>query len=256
MTKRDIDTMALNQCFFRFFPAWHSTLLFSLFLIVAADNVPAEDDDGKFEVLRDKMVSQQIEARGLKNSEILRAMGAVPRHLFVPLKYRKSAYGDHPLPIGEGQTISQPYIVALMTDLLRLKPGTRILEVGTGSGYQAAILAELGCDVYSIEIIAPLGKRAKKTLDRLGYENVQVRIGDGYKGWPEKAPFDAVIVTCAPERIPQALISQLKKGGRMVIPVGEAGGIQQLVLAVKKETELALRSVLPVRFVPMVKESP
>lgn len=244
------------RSFFRIFFIHGQAPVFLLLLTILPDTLFAESEPDEFAHLRNQMVSQQIEARGLKDPEILRAMRVVPRHLFVPSKYRHSAYGDHPLPIGEGQTISQPYIVALMTDLLHIKPNSRILEIGTGSGYQAAVLAELGCDVFSVEIIRSLGNKAKETLENLGYQNVQIRIGDGYQGWAEKAPFDAVIVTCAPEKIPEALIAQLKEGGRMVIPVGETGRIQQLVLAVKKENHLVSRPVLPVRFVPMVKETP
>ena len=232
------------------------TLFFLLFVIPVADRIRADDEKDGFAALRGKMVSRQIEARGITDPDVLKAMKIVPRHLFVPVKYQKNAYGDYPLPIGKGQTISQPYIVAFMTAALHLKPKDRILEIGTGSGYQAAVLAELGCEVYSIEIIGSLGKRAKETLGRLGYGNVHIKIGDGHKGWPEKAPFDAIIVTCAPEKIPQSLVQQLKEGGRMIIPVGESGGIQHLVLAVKKGGCLASRRVLPVRFVPMVESPP
>ncbi|MBW2359244.1 MAG: protein-L-isoaspartate(D-aspartate) O-methyltransferase, partial [Deltaproteobacteria bacterium] len=180
--------------------------------------------------LREHMVKQQIMARGVEEPRVLEAMRKVPRHLFVPEKYRAFSYRDHPLPIGQGQTISQPYIVAFMTEALDLKPDEKVLEIGTGSGYQAAILAELVKEVYTIEIVEKLGKRAHK--------NIHVKIGDGYKGWPEKAPFDAVIVTCAPERIPEALVQQLNDGGRMIIPVGKAGAIQELVRAVKKKGKL------------------
>ncbi len=192
-------------------------------------------------------------ARGVENPQVLEAMRKVPRHLFVPDKYRAFSYRDHPLPIGQGQTISQPYVVAFMTEALDLTPKDRVLEIGTGSGYQAAVLAELAEEVYTIEIIEELGKRARQTLDGLGYKHIHVKIGDGYKGWPEKAPFDAVIVTCAPEQIPKALIEQLKDGGRMIIPVGRAGAIQRLVRAVKKKGKLKTKEVMPVRFVPMVK---
>ncbi|MDZ7698050.1 MAG: protein-L-isoaspartate(D-aspartate) O-methyltransferase [Deltaproteobacteria bacterium] len=207
-----------------------------------------------FARLREQMVERQIKARGVTDPDVLSAMERVPRHRFVPEKYRSLAYGDHPLPIGEGQTISQPYIVAYMTQALDLKPHDRVLEIGTGSGYQAAVLAELAEAVYTIEIVETLGKRAKKTLDASGYENVHVRIGDGYKGWPEQAPFDAVMVTCAPEAIPDALVSQLKDGGRMIIPVGPVGTVQRLVRCVKKDGRLVRENVMPVRFVPMVGE--
>jgi protein-L-isoaspartate(D-aspartate) O-methyltransferase len=199
------------------------------------------------------MVKQQIMARGIEDPGVLEAMRKVPRHLFVPEKYRAFSYRDHPLPIGQGQTISQPYIVAFMTEALDLKPNEKVLEIGTGSGYQAAILAELVKEVYTIEIVEKLGKRAQRTLEMLGYKNIHVKIGDGYMGWPEKAPFDAVIVTCAPERIPEALVQQLNDGGRMIIPVGKAGAIQELVRAVKKKGKLKTKEVMRVRFVPMVK---
>lgn len=227
-------------------------LIFLILLIPVM--TPAENnmEEDTFAEQRARMVSRQIENRGVTNAEVLAAMRKVPRHLFVPERYRKYAYADHPLPIGEGQTISQPYIVGYMTDVLRLKPGDRILEVGTGSGYQAAVLAELGCKVYSIEIIDALAQRARKTLRELEYRNVYIKTGDGYQGWAEEAPFDAVIVTCAPEDIPKPLVEQLKQGGRMIIPVGKSDGIQQLVLAVKQDGRLSSRSVMPVRFVPMV----
>jgi protein-L-isoaspartate(D-aspartate) O-methyltransferase len=201
------------------------------------------------------MVRQQIMARGVEDPRILEAMRKVPRHLFVPENYRHFSYRDHPVPIGRNQTISQPYVVAFMTEALDLKSKDRVLEIGTGSGYQAAVLAEIVEEVYTIEIIEELGKRARQTLDGLGYKNIHVKIGDGYKGWPEKAPFDAVIVTCAPEQIPKALIEQLRDGGRMIIPVGRAGTIQKLVRAVKKKGKLETKVVMPVRFVPMVKGS-
>ncbi|MDQ3546421.1 MAG: protein-L-isoaspartate(D-aspartate) O-methyltransferase, partial [Verrucomicrobiota bacterium] len=178
----------------------------------------------------------------------------VPREEFVPEKMRARSYTDRPLPIGYDQTISQPFIVAFMTDKLALKPTDRVLEIGTGSGYQAAILAELAAEVYSIEIIEPLGKGAEETLKRLGYKNVHVKVGDGYKGWAEHAPYDAVIVTCAPNHVPQPLAEQVKDGGRIIIPVGEAGA-QELYLLEKKDGKLRQRAVLPVRFVPMTGEA-
>ena len=227
-----------------------------LFIAPVADQIWAGDEEDGFTALREEMVSRQIEARGVTDPAVLKAMKKVPRHLFVPIKNRKHAYGDYPLPIGQGQTISQPYIVAFMTAALNPEPQSRVLEIGTGSGYQAAILAELGCEVYSIEIIGPLAERAGETLRRLGYGNVHIKIGDGHKGWPEEAPFDAIIVTCAPEKIPPALMRQLKEGGHLIIPVGKTGGVQQMVLARKKGDHLVSRSVLPVRFVPMVEGSP
>jgi protein-L-isoaspartate(D-aspartate) O-methyltransferase len=184
---------------------------------------------------------------------VRKAMGKVERHRLVPASEASRAYRNHPLPIGSGQTISQPYIVALSTDLLSPKPTDTILEVGTGSGYQAAVLAEIVARVYSIEIIEPLGKAAAKRLEELGYGNIEVRIGDGYKGWPEKAPFDGIVVTAAAPRVPQALIDQLKPGGRLVIPVGGEGGAQYLKLLTKRaDGGVDEKRVLPVRFVPLV----
>ena len=212
----------------------------------------AQEPD-RFAPQREAMVKSQILARGVKDIRVLKAMEKVPRHLFVPKKYRAAAYGDYPLPIGEGQTISQPYIVAYMTEALDLDPEEKVLEIGTGSGYQAAVLAELVKEVYTIEIIEALGKRARETLDKLGYGNIHVMIGDGYKGWPAASPFDAVIVTCAPEEVPSALVQQLKEGGRMILPIGKAGAIQQLVRAVKKDGRLVRQKVMDVRFVPMVR---
>jgi protein-L-isoaspartate(D-aspartate) O-methyltransferase len=193
-----------------------------------------------------------IEARGVRDSATLAAMRLVPRHEFVPAPYRDQAYRDHPLPIGYDQTISQPYIVALMTDLARTEPGDRVLEVGTGSGYQAAVMAHLANSVYTIEIIEPLGKQATERLRRLGYANVQVRVGDGYHGWPEHAPYDAILVTAAAGHITPPLVRQLKPGGRMVIPVGAAFMVQQLMLVEKKaDGAISTRQIMPVRFVPL-----
>ncbi len=200
------------------------------------------------------MVQQQVKARGVSDRRVLAAMNKVRRDEFVPAAVKGSSYTDQPLPIGYGQTISQPYIVAFMTEHLRPKPNDHVLEVGTGSGYQAAILAELAAEVYTIEIIEPLAKTAEATLQRLGYKNVRVKAGDGYKGWPEHAPFDAITVTCAPDHVPQPLIDQLKEGGRMIIPVG-GFGYQQLYLLEKKNGKLERRAVLPVRFVPMTGEA-
>jgi protein-L-isoaspartate(D-aspartate) O-methyltransferase len=184
------------------------------------------------------------------SERVLAVMGEVPRHFFVP--DGAGAYYNHPLPIGHGQTISQPYIVALMTELLRLNRGDTVLEVGTGSGYQAAILSELAGEVYSIEIVAPLAERAAKLLRELGYDNVEVRAGDGHAGWPEHAPYDAIIVTAAPDEVPQALIAQLKPGGRMVIPVGEGWFSQELILITKDPDGIShSKDILPVRFVPL-----
>ncbi len=207
---------------------------------------PAPD----FAAERERMVKEQIVMRGVVDERVLGAMRKVPPEEFVPTEVRSESYNDGPLPIGRDQTISQPYIVALMTEKLRLQPKNRVLEMGTGSGYQAAILAELGAEVYSIEIIEPLARTAAATLRRLGYKNVHVKTGDGYQGWPEQGPFDACIVTCAPNHIPQPLTDQLKEGGRMMIPVGEKFA-QQLYLLEKKNGRIEQSAVLPVRFVPM-----
>jgi protein-L-isoaspartate(D-aspartate) O-methyltransferase len=183
---------------------------------------------------------------------VLKAFRKVPRHQFVPSDYVKWAYADQPLPIGEGQTISQPYIVAYMTEILDLKPGEKVLEVGTGSGYQAAVLAETGADVYSVEIVHVLAERAKETLSKLGYGKIHLKSGDGYQGWPEYAPFDAILVTCSPTRIPEPLKEQLAEGGRMIIPVGHKNFVQYLYFLEKREGKIREKNVLPVRFVPMV----
>ena len=205
---------------------------------------------------RRHMVAEQLSSPGrdITNARVLVAMGKVPRHEFVPERLRHEAYRDSPLPIGHNQTISQPYIVAFMTEQLDPKPTDRVLEVGTGSGYQSAVLAEMVAEVYTIEIIEDLAKRAEADLKRLGYTNVHVRTGDGYSGWPSAKPFDAVIVTCAPEKVPEPLIDQLKDGGRMIVPVGPTWN-QQLVLLHKHGDKLERRAVLPVRFVPMTGQS-
>ena len=197
-----------------------------------------------------KMVVHQIHARGIRDSLVLRTMRETPRHLFVPEYLERNAYIDRPLPIGEEQTISQPYIVALMTELLHLTGDEKVLEIGTGSGYQAAILSPLVKEVYTIEIVESLAESAKERLINLGYDNVIVKWGDGYKGWPEHAPFDCVIVTAAPEYIPKALVEQLKVGGRLVIPVGSF--YQELKVITKEKDGIKEESIIPVRFVPMV----
>lgn len=208
----------------------------------------------EFEVERQKMVQEQLKPRGIHDERVLTAMAKVPREAFVPDNMRAQSYADSALPIGHDQTISQPFIVAYMTEQLRLQPTDRVLEIGTGSGYQAAVLAELAKDVYTIEIIEPLAKEASARLAQLGYNNAHVKIGDGYQGWPEVAPFDAIIVTCAPDKVPQPLTQQLKEGGRMIIPVG-SGLDQQLFLLEKKEGQMAQRAILPVRFVQMAGEA-
>lgn len=198
---------------------------------------------------RAAMVRTQLAGRDVHDRAVLAAMRRVPRHRFVPEALRSDAYADHPLRIGHEQTISQPYIVGLMTQLLQVRAGQRILEIGTGSGYQAAVLAELGVEVYTIEIVAPLGERARALLETLGYSNVHVRIGDGYQGWPEHAPFDAIILTAAPPQIPQPLLDQLAVGGRLVTPVGRAH--QELVIVTRTEDGFERQPGIPVRFVPM-----
>ena len=206
-----------------------------------------------FTVQRQQMVASQIRGRGISDAAVLKAMKTVPRHRFVPPELRALAYGNTPLPIGHGQTISQPYIVALMSQLLDVKPGQRVLEIGTGSGYQAAVLAEMGVSVFTIEIVPELGRQAINVLDALGFKNIRVKIGDGYKGWPEHAPFDAIIVTCAPTNVPEPLKAQLAEGGRMVIPSGEKYN-QQLFLLTKQTGKIKQEKIVDVRFVPMVDE--
>ena len=208
-----------------------------------------EKEPAKAEPVRQVMVRTQIEARGVKDPLVLEAMRSVPRHEFVPTQMREYAYADRPLPIGERQTISQPYIVALMTELAQVKKDDRVLEVGTGSGYQAAVLAEIGARVHTIEIIPSLAARARKTLEAVGYDGIEYRVGDGYGGWPEAAPFDSIIVTAAPGHVPQPLVDQLKMGGRLVIPVGKA--FQQLVVITATPEGPSRKEIIPVRFVPM-----
>jgi protein-L-isoaspartate(D-aspartate) O-methyltransferase len=234
------------------------TILWRMTLILAAVLMPgfAIAADDPFAAARQRMVADQLagSGRGITNARVLGVMGKVPRHEFVPQQLRSEAYRDWPLPIGHGQTISQPYIVAFMTEQLEPQPTDRVLEIGTGSGYQAAVLAELVAQVYTVEIIDALARQAAADLKRLAYTNVQVRAGDGYQGWPEAAPFDAIIVTCAPEKVPQPLIDQLRDGGRMIIPVGPSWD-QELVLLRKQGGKLERRAVLPVRFVPMTGQS-
>jgi len=213
------------------------------------DNGRAPDKGEDYTAARRLMVETQIIARGVTDSLVIKAMIEVPRHLFVPPGLEAQAYDDNPLPIGRGQTISQPYIVALMTEALGLKGGEKVFEVGTGSGYQAAVLAEVGAEVYSMEIVEDLALEASERLKALGYNGVHVRAGDAYRGWVEHSPFDAVIVTAAPDHVPQPLVDQLKVGGRMIIPVGE--GYQDLVLLTKTPKGVKKKSLGPVLFVPM-----
>ena len=204
--------------------------------------------------LRENMVNTQLRARDIYQKATLEAMLKVPRHAYVPDDMKPHAYRDGPLPIGEGQTISQPYIVAFMTQALRLKKTDRVLEVGTGSGYQAAVLGEIVDSVFTIEIVKSLGIQARQRLKRQGYQNVVVRIGDGYHGWKEKSPFDAIMVTAGAETIPQPLLEQLADGGKMIIPVGPHRGIRQLVLLSKKNGNIKRRNLMAVRFVPFVRQ--
>lgn len=221
-------------------------------LLCAAASPSARQADPTVE-LRLAMVRDQIEREGISDSRVLEAMRAVPRHLLVPREYRPMAYEPRPLPIGEGQTISQPYVVAFMTQILRLKPGDRVLEVGTGSGYQAAIAAKLAGEVYTVEIFPSLADRARRNLESLGFRNIFVRQGDGYYGWEEKAPFDAIIVTCAGGHIPPPLLRQLRNGGRMIMPVGGPFMTQNLVFLEKNaDGVLTQRNVLPVLFVRLL----
>ncbi|NCC74094.1 MAG: protein-L-isoaspartate(D-aspartate) O-methyltransferase [Sphingobacteriia bacterium] len=204
---------------------------------------------------REALVRTYIIGKGIEDSAVINALFKVERHLFVPSEIKPYAYHDQPLPIGEGQTISQPSLVAFMTDLLDLKKTDKVLEIGTGSGYQAAILAEIVDSVFSVEIIENLGLNAQKLLKKLGYRNIQIKIGDGYIGWAEHSPFNAIIVTCAPSDVPKPLQDQLAEGGRMVIPVGEKDKVQELVLLRKHKGKLKQETILPVRFVPMLKEN-
>ncbi len=211
-------------------------------------------EDPQFVQARKNMVERDLKGRDITDPKILEVMGRVPRHLFVDRSLRSRAYGDYPLPIRDGQTISQPYIVALMTQLLDIRANERVLEIGTGSGYQAAVLAELAGSVYTIEIYEGLARRARELLKELGYNNVLVKHGDGYVGWKEHAPFDAVMVTCSIDAIPPALIEQLKDGGRLIIPLGGAGRSQTLTLLTKKGGKTETRQIVPVAFVPMLDE--
>ncbi len=244
-------------------PKYRSRLLMAIFLVPGSmlystslygQGMIGQTEPKSDQVWKEKakvMVKQQIESRGIDDKKVLDAMRNVPRHVFVPKLFRSQAYDDHPLPIAEQQTISQPYIVALMTDLLEIREDDKVLEIGTGSGYQAAVLSMLADSVYFVELIKALADSASSTLRSLGYRNIRVKWGDGYKGWPEFAPFDKIIVTAAPEQVPAALVDQLKPGGLLVIPVGKR--YQELKLIRKLETGFESEDVIPVRFVPMVK---
>lgn len=230
----------------------------ALWLILGALLAPGVRSDGPDAALaaaRHRMV-EQIRSRGVTDTAVLAALDAVPRHLFVPQPERDKAYHDCPLPIGDGQTISQPYMVALMTSLLELRPGERVLEIGTGSGYQAAVLSRVAAEVYTIEIRQPLAERARRTLADLGYRNIQLRTGDGFQGWRDAAPFDGIIVTAAPPSVPDPLLRQLKVGGRLVIPVGDRNALQSLLVLTRRADGGFDRSnVMPVFFVPMTGEA-
>jgi protein-L-isoaspartate(D-aspartate) O-methyltransferase len=233
---------------------WFRLLALALPLgVTAAQGPEGSAEQARFRAERLAMVEQQIAAEGVADTATLRAMRTVPRHEFVPAEYRARAYGDHPLPIGYGQTISQPYIVAYMTEIVRPRRGMKVLEVGTGSGYQAAVLAEIGGRVYTMEIFEALATSARARLERLRYGAAIVRHGDGNDGWPDAAPFDAILVTAAAGHIPPALIEQLKPGGRLVIPVGSVYGVQDLILVEKgSDGDVRTRHLLPVRFVPLL----
>jgi protein-L-isoaspartate(D-aspartate) O-methyltransferase len=224
-------------------------------LILAVPAVPrGGQSDAAWAALRKAMVADQIAARGVRDPRVLAAMAEIPRHLFVPPDVAGQAYQDHPLPIGEGQTISQPYIVALMTECLALEGEDKVLEVGTGSGYQAAVLARIVARVFTVEIDGTLAARAAGTLERLGIGNVRVRTGDGFFGWPEEAPFDAIIVTAAAPEMPPALFAQLAEGGRLVLPLGDPRTFQRLTVIMKRAGEPRVTRILDVRFVPMTGE--
>ena len=228
----------------------HRTLLLIALAVSACRPTVHGRDDADLAKVRVRMVDEQIAARGIKDPLTLDAMRTVPRHAFVPSSAAGAdAYGDHPLPIGHGQTISQPYIVAFMTEALGLQKGAHVLEVGTGSGYQAAVLAQIAERVYSVEILPALADEARARLGRLGYRNVQVRVGDGYQGWPEVGPFDGIMVTAAAPRVPEPLKAQLRDGGRLVIPVGDQS--QELMVVTRKGDAFEEKRILPVRFVPM-----
>ena len=233
----------------------HSRRTLGVLLLVSVlfllGKFPLFADDSYHEMMRRKMVEIQIRNRGISSEPVLRALSTVPRHLFIPEAFRYRAYDDGPVPIGFDQTISQPYIVAYMTELLQVNPGDKVLEIGTGSGYQTAVLAELGAVIFTVEIVEPLAHQAMQVLSKAGYQNIEFRVGDGWQGWADRSPFDRIIVTAAPDIIPQALVDQIAEGGRMVIPVGEH--LQQLIVGVKENGIFKTVETLPVRFVPLVR---
>ena len=226
--------------------------LLALLLIGAG---PTAADESRYAKARDQMVARQIKARGIRDRAVIEAMREVPRHRMIPGRFRRDPYGDHPIPIGHGQTISQPYMVAYMTEKLNIGPGDKVLEIGTGSGYQAAVLAEVTTNVFTIEIVPELAASAAKTLEELGYDYVRVRRGDGYHGWESEAPWDAIVVTAAADHVPPPLVQQLKPGGVMCIPVGSRFGMQYLLLVEKdRQGKVTTRNLMPVRFVPFTRE--
>jgi protein-L-isoaspartate(D-aspartate) O-methyltransferase len=247
---KQIYSTALHAVLLLVFYAGTSWLLVTIF---AADAARAQSDP--FSARRMVMVERDIKGRDISDPAVLKAMEKVPRHLFVETRLRDQAYADYPLLIGAGQTISQPYIVALMTQSLHLKKQDKVLEIGTGSGYQAAVLAEIAQQVYTVEIITSLAARAAALLKTLGYRNIQFRTGDGFQGWKEHAPYDAILVTCAVSSIPPPLAAQLKEGGRIILPLGDARSVQTLVLGVKKGGSIEMKNMSPVRFVPMTGEA-
>lgn len=247
------DKMQLTVFIKRNVPRILKIILMLFPLLLFSLNVSSCGTDDDYRSRRISMVEDQIVSRGVSDRAVLDAMRKVARHLFVPVDEIENAYYDHPLPIGNDQTISQPYIVALMSELARPKPESKILEIGTGSGYQAAVLAEIVQSVYTIEIIEPLSKRSEQLLKKLGYKNIHCKIGDGYFGWKEHAPFDAIIVTAAPSKTPEPLLNQLKIGGRLIIPVGDIW--QELLVITRTEKGFDKQSIIPVRFVPMTGEA-
>jgi protein-L-isoaspartate(D-aspartate) O-methyltransferase len=225
----------------------------AIMLICLISGLTVSPQDDKYLSERYNMVTVQITDRGIKNSRVIRAMRKVPRHLFVPESYRSDAYGDYPLPIGYGQTISQPYIVAFMTEAVKPSEGKKVLEIGTGSGYQAAVLAEIVDSVFTIEIIPELASSSADRFQKLGYKNIIGRSGDGYNGWPGHSPFDIIIVTAAATEVPKPLIDQLAENGRMIIPVGNQGSVQELILLTKNNNKIQKTNLAPVRFVPFTR---